>query len=425
MKPERSNPSKFVFSEGHLKALITGEEGTVSRDTAEKRIKQNIKDQDQRIQHLIDDMAFLFQSDEFQQCQTILPKVAEVDKRDDVGDWKIWLSSDDPPSETKFGLVLGQLARLVIGENSEYNQNDIVWGFIIALVSLPPEDYEREEETTKKLVEYLETKLGYRKTRGYIEVENNTRYNLRKEDIQAIRNLGFVPTETLVDSGRYPAMKLKSNLDLDWEQHDPKEIVEFDVDNFEIIWEEVLIQLVSENPELSKIRKLRKDLGEDKEQLLQPGWNNIRPFDVVRSISNRGGEVEIRQIAKDISNWRADLNPQPEGVGKIVRDLSGLGRDTIGPNWADKPILEIISNDPQSCRLTNYGELFAIVFIEFENKYNELHAYALAPNKCTKRDAISEVIQEHYGERFHNSADSIRYNIKNIDLGGNEPTQLG
>jgi hypothetical protein len=143
----------------------------------------------------------------------------------------------------------------------------------------------------------------------------------------------------------------------------------------------------------------------DYNKFTQSGWNNIVPWDVIRAVSD--GETTASEIADKINDWNEQLNSGTRGIGKVCNDLSGDGEETTGGNWQNPSILTLISDNPKEYTLTSYGELLIFIFIDQDGEYDELHNWLLEPQRCGRKQLITDVVKnfEYGGELKYNPSE--------------------
>lgn len=390
MKTEREDLRNLGFSESDLKPFASNENVSISKKEATSNVADKFENIDTRLQQFADDVAFIYnlainQGNEFFRI-LLENEEFQIDERDDVGDWDTWYIPPNKNNEFgfNFGIGLAQIARPFLEMNERLSVDSLVWGFLVGLISDSADNVDVEIETIQDVIDFIEKKKEDREVVG-----REKSMNAWKVESTALENLGYVSTGSLM----IMALKL---IEETREGGIPNSVSEF-----EDVFEDLEEKFISET-EYGEIMELEEDLLEDVEYLQDQGWNNIHRMDVLNSIiSSEGKKIGTETIKEGV-------DARKPAVKKILNDFSGRGQDTVGPNWADPPLIEKTGGRSEEWKLTTYGELVAYLFVEAQKDPEEtvdqydvcvpLHRYASNDFSCSDRasELINKTIEEYY-----------------------------
>lgn len=187
------------LSDGEQQFLLTGDPGTENISKIEERISRKATMLPSRVQQLIDDISLLYQGgyleDGTDEMWDDLLSVSGRSQR--VRESEITRKThSQSDTESNFGFEIGSMIRFL---HNEEVPDDLIWGFIIALVGEPDKRWGQEGENLSELLGYIEERGQNRLvSAGVIGYTGDGRQQEYNEIREILREQGYTNAPPLV-----------------------------------------------------------------------------------------------------------------------------------------------------------------------------------------------------------------------------------
>lgn len=390
----RSKPGDYVLNTADRKYCASGEPpGTLHKSQVKKRIKENrLEELPTRFQDLLDDIALLrYSNDEFlmeDEQSSLWKEIQDVEKRSsELLQMDITLSPEDSRcGSTRFGFELGALIRALSQHSHE--TNDLLWGFLLGLHSLPPAAAEYEEEYLNQALNHLSEKNEQRSKFSRERKQSNERnQSVSRENEQRILDR---LDEYGITMDRIP-VSFRTIYDSYSFKNYPFTIEEID-------------NAITENSDidlLQSLDNLRWAVEGDGTLLKEKKFRSVEALPIMSELWEKTPEIESNKSHNGTSledlNSVSDSNTEKALLNRLSgKDIDWNNKDH---EMVDKVLHPIVTEDGSGWKLTNYGKLVCFSLFDLNSRYTWIYKYEL----------FGQSIPKEYREIIEQANDEVGY----------------
>lgn len=363
---DRSTSVSYILNEKDIRFCITGEsQGTIKKSTLKSRIRSRLQAIPERFQNLVDDIAIVRYSDvdflSHSEWENICQKTINIERR--------WSNVSVKPETKKsdlfdIGFVLAASVRRLSPTISK-NRVDLIWGFILGLVTIP--SHLDEKEYVDNIIEELNNRN-----------KNREEYTNKQKENKNIMDKIYNDTEKRI-------IEILRNKDIDIKEPPiPIDVIFILKSQMKPPEKEELENLLEDIIDIDQMKKLSgliKNIRKTIEEIHNENWRSeeaISIFDELWMRNKTEDQININDL-NSISNQNTGR--------KLINQYSFPDRYET---TAEHPLIEKQNGD---IKLTEYGRLVAYCIFENDSNCEWIYLYKTItniPSNHTENISLSE-----------------------------------